>query len=202
MHRLTLLALILPFAVQAQAVPPGSTPPPTPAPPGRTQAQPTMRQQPSQNDTTFVRKASEDGAKEVAMGKIAVDNGQSRAVKQFGHQLVEDHSTANQKLSALASRKGLTPSPPKPDQGRTAQRFRAMHGANFDTAFASQMVADHEKAIHLFRDEAQNGRDPDLRAFARDTLPTLEDHLQRAKALAKPGGGMNAGGMPAQSGKH
>ena len=31
----------------------------------------------------------------------------------------------------------------------------------------------------------QNGADPDLKAFARHTLPKIEDHLQRALRLAE-----------------
>jgi putative membrane protein len=36
----------------------------------------------------------------------------------------------------------------------------------------------------LFQQEIQNGSDPDLRQFARETLPKIEDHLQRALNLA------------------
>jgi putative membrane protein len=36
----------------------------------------------------------------------------------------------------------------------------------------------------LFQQEIQNGNDPDLRRFARETLPKIEDHLQRALKLA------------------
>jgi putative membrane protein len=37
--------------------------------------------------------------------------------------------------------------------------------------------------------EIENGSDPDLRQFARETLPKIEDHLQRALKLAGPAGG-------------
>ena len=36
----------------------------------------------------------------------------------------------------------------------------------------------------LFQREIQHGDDPDLREFARQTLPKIEDHLQRALKLA------------------
>ena len=35
------------------------------------------------------------------------------------------------------------------------------------------------------RPEIKNGTDPDLEAFARQTLPKFEDHLQRALKLAE-----------------
>ena len=44
---------------------------------------------------------------------------------------------------------------------------------------------DYQKGnAALFRYEIQNGS-TDLKEFARHTLPKIEDHLQRALALAK-----------------
>jgi putative membrane protein len=40
----------------------------------------------------------------------------------------------------------------------------------------------------LFQYEVQNGNDPDLKKFAQDTLPKIEDHLQRAMKLAEGNG--------------
>jgi putative membrane protein len=36
----------------------------------------------------------------------------------------------------------------------------------------------------LFEQEIQNGADPDLKQFARQTLPKILDHLDRAEKLA------------------
>jgi len=38
--------------------------------------------------------------------------------------------------------------------------------------------------VKLFEDEAKNGKDPDLKAFAAKTLPTIKDHYEMAKNLA------------------
>jgi len=56
-------------------------------------------------------------------------------------------------------------------------------GAAFDTAFKNKMVADHQKVIKLFTQESTGGKDPDLKAFATKTLPTLQHHLEMAKQL-------------------
>jgi len=40
----------------------------------------------------------------------------------------------------------------------------------------------------LFQQEIQNGSDPDLKQFARETLPKIVDHLQRALKLATTAG--------------
>ena len=41
----------------------------------------------------------------------------------------------------------------------------------------------------LLRQEIENGSDPELQQFARETLPKIEDHLQRALRLAGTSGG-------------
>jgi putative membrane protein len=40
----------------------------------------------------------------------------------------------------------------------------------------------------LFQYEIQNGTDPDLKKFAQDTLPEIEDRLQRAMKFAEGDG--------------
>jgi len=54
-----------------------------------------------------------------------------------------------------------------------------------------QMVGDHEKAVELFKTaSADTTLDPDLRALAKKTLPTVEEHLADARRLeSKLGGG-------------
>jgi putative membrane protein len=44
-------------------------------------------------------------------------------------------------------------------------------------------VKDHEKAVKLFQKEAQSGQDPELKQFAQQTLPKLQQHLQMAQQL-------------------
>jgi putative membrane protein len=55
-----------------------------------------MAQNPlSVKDKTFMKKAAKGGMMEVAMGKLAEQNGQSDDVKSFGKRMVADHSKAN-----------------------------------------------------------------------------------------------------------
>ena len=62
-------------------------------------------------------------------------------------------------------------------------KLASLQGRDFDRSCERDAVKAHEKAIKLFKHEAQRGQDPDLRAFAQKTLPTLEQHLQQAKDL-------------------
>ncbi len=53
-----------------------------------------------------MKKAAKGGMMEVAMGKVAEQNGQSEDVKSFGKRMVTDHSKANDELKSIASKKG------------------------------------------------------------------------------------------------
>jgi putative membrane protein len=43
------------------------------------------------------------------------------------------------------------------------------------------MVKDHKKDVSAFRKEAKGAKDADVKSFAAQTLPTLEDHLAMAQ---------------------
>jgi putative membrane protein len=69
---------------------------------------------------------------------------------------------------------------------QAADRLAKLHGPAFDRAYSQQMVKDHEETVRLFRTEAQQGNDPELKRLAATTLPTLEEHLNMARNLATP----------------
>ena len=64
-----------------------------------------------------------------------------------------------------------------------------MTGADFDRAYIKMMVSDHKKKASDFERQSTRGTDPDLKAFASKTLPTVQQHLQMAQALDGQGGG-------------
>ena len=62
-------------------------------------------------------------------------------------------------------------------------KLSAMSGADFDRAYAKMMLKDHEKDVSEFEKQSTKGTDPDVKAFASKTLPTLQEHLTMARAL-------------------
>jgi len=49
------------------------------------------------------------------------------------------------------------------------------------------MIDGHKQALKLFQDEAKNGKDADLKAFAAKVAPTVQMHLD---AITKIKAGM------------
>ncbi|MDR6936501.1 DUF4142 domain-containing protein [Luteibacter sp. 3190] len=167
-----LAAAVLPAAAFAQEHTPGSNSAPA-------------------ADAMFVTEASASGLAEVALGQLGASKGNSEATKSFGQQMVTDHTKANDELKTIAGQKNLPlATAPKPADTKAAAAIGEKSGDAFDQAFAKKMVADHKKAVALFSKESTSGKDPELKAFAAKTLPTLKEHLQMAEKL--PGKGANA----------
>jgi len=59
--------------------------------------------------------------------------------------------------------------------------LQKLNGDAFDKAFVKQIVKDHQKDIKYFEKEQNSLKDPQLKSFARQTLPVLQEHLQMAQ---------------------
>jgi len=133
-------------------------------------------------DRTFIENAMKGGRAEVAMGRMAVERASDPAVKQFGQMMIDDHSKANTELEALARQKGVSP-PPEASDAKQSQ-LANMRGDQFDKAYVSMMLADHQKDVAEFQKQARSASDPDVKNFAAKTLPTLQMHLEHVKSLS------------------
>jgi len=152
-------------------------------------------------DRKFVMEAAIGGKAEVELGQMATQKAQDARVKQFGQQMVQDHSMANQELMQLAQRKGLNvPSDLDAKHKETAARLSKLSGQAFDRAYVTEMLSDHRKDVNEFREQARNAKDPDLKAFAAKTLPTLEHHLSMVQQLSGGDTGTSGAGVPRPTG--
>jgi putative membrane protein len=141
-------------------------------------------------DRDFLMEAAIGGLMEVELGRMAAQQGASEAVKKFGQRMVDDHTQANTELMALATNKGITLPTALDDKHREhATKLSGMSGAEFDRAYVKMMVRDHSDDVKKFERQSERGADPDLKAFAAKSLPTLQEHLQMARALNDQTGG-------------
>lgn len=136
-------------------------------------------------DASFYKKAAEGGIAEVQLGKLAEEKSATASVKDFGGMMITDHSAANKKLKAIAAKKDVKlPTTPSVAQMATKAKLEVLSGSAFDKSYIKGMVEDHEEDIKEFQTEAASGQDPDAKAFAVATLPTLQKHLKKIQAIA------------------
>ncbi|WP_280156240.1 DUF4142 domain-containing protein [Piscinibacter sp. XHJ-5] len=136
-------------------------------------------------DVAFLKQAAQGGLAEVESSKLAVSKASNTQVKGFAQQMVDDHTKANEELKALASAKGVAlPTEPSVAQKAKLKLLESADGASFDRRYADSMgVAAHEDTVKLFQKASTSAADPQVKAFATKTLPTLQHHLQMAKDL-------------------
>jgi putative membrane protein len=136
----------------------------------------------AQEDQDFATEAAQGGLMEVRLGELAQQQAKAQAVKDFGQRMVQDHGEANDKLMQIAEQKGIElPQDLSEDAQQTVEELQQQSGAEFDEAYMDEMVSDHEDDVAAFEDYVENAQDQDLRAFAEETLPTLQEHLDLAK---------------------
>lgn len=136
------------------------------------------------DDADFAVKAADGGMMEVQLGELAQKNGANAQVKSFGKMMVDDHTKANNELKALAAKKNITlPATMSNDNQEMYNDMMKKTGTDFDKAYVDHMVDDHEDDVEMFRKQSMDAADPDIKAFAAKTLPTLEMHLQKIKEI-------------------
>jgi putative membrane protein len=136
-------------------------------------------------DQKFVNAAASAGMAEVKAGDLAKERAMNDAVKKFADGMGTDHTKANKEFTDLLGKKGISVPKDLREEDRTAiDTLSRLKGADFDREYLKQQLAAHKVAVALFEEEAKNGKDADLRAFAEKALPTLREHLKHVTSLA------------------
>ena len=137
-------------------------------------------------DAKFATAAADGGMAEVMLGKLAKEKATNLQLKEFGAMMVTDHSKANDELTALAKSKNIAlPLVVSADKQKAYDDLNKKTGADFDKAYTSMMIDGHKSTAKLMKDEADNGKDPDMKAFAAKTLPIVNMHLDKITAIDK-----------------
>jgi putative membrane protein len=136
------------------------------------------------DQTNFLADAIRGNVAEVKLGQLAAERAESQQVREYGDMLRKDHTRSLEKASSLASEIGVPASSElTAQQQKQFESLQKLSGDEFDTTFLSQMVSDHQTDIAKFSAQAQTGSNPEVMAYAKETLPTLQSHLQHAQSI-------------------
>ncbi len=140
-------------------------------------------------DQDFFKHAAAGGIAEVAAGTLAQSKGNSQAVKDFGAMMVKDHTDANTKLNSIAASENVElPSSSGAMQMASKAKLEVLTGDTFDKAYIKNQVSAHERTVSLFKKEIASGTDAQAKAFAKETLPTVQAHLRQIRDIAAQAG--------------
>lgn len=139
----------------------------------------------AQGDRRFIENAAEGGMFQVQAGKLAAARAQDAQVKDYANMLVDQHTKANEDLMKVASAKGVEmPAAPSRAQRNELDKLGKLRGAEFDRDFVRDVgIRDHQKDIKAYEKAQKDVKDPELKAWVDQTLPTLKTHLAAAEKL-------------------
>ncbi|KPN92319.1 DUF4142 domain-containing protein [Pseudomonas nunensis] len=138
----------------------------------------------AQSPADFINDASAKGMADIEASRLAHQKTESKEVKDYTVVVINDLTTANQHLAKIAKKLDLPVAPREEviDKSKTMIP-EVKDGPTFDQAYAASQVKTTQEAIAQIEQEAHTTDVPEIKAFAEETLPKLQNHLQMAKAL-------------------
>jgi putative membrane protein len=153
-------------------------------------------------DQKFVEFASTNDQFEIQAARLAEQRAQDENVKRMAQEIMQDHQQSSQRLQQAAQQASLQVSQQlKPHQQAMLQELQQMQGMEFDREWLYGQVAGHTKAVLKFRDAAKECQNPQIKQFAQQTLPKLQQHLQHAQEIAQFDTATTAGATERGSGR-
>lgn len=168
------LLLVAPLALSTGASAAG----PTPAEIAATASVPTT--------AAFVATAPAANAFEIASSKLALEKSTNPAVRAFAEKMITDHTMIGEHFVAAFGKAGTGLTPPDglgPELGAIMDKLQSESGATFDKDYIAAQTQGHQAAVGLFAGYAKGGDNAVLKAFAAETLPMIEMHLEMCYAL-------------------
>lgn len=135
-------------------------------------------------DKEFMTEASQRSLLQIALGTDAAARASSPAVREFGERMVKDHTKADNELQQLAIKKGVSlPTDLDAQHKGELDRLAKLKGKDFDREYSKLMISGHENDVKAFQKESSDAKDLDLRSWASNTVPILEQNLVEAQSL-------------------
>jgi putative membrane protein len=141
-------------------------------------------------DADFAVEVANGNMIEVQLGGLAETKAVNDRVKTFAKMMVQDHMKISKDLQSIATAKNITlPQALSDEAKKDIDKLSKKDKKNFDRTYMNMMVADHKQDVAKFEKAAKDCKDPDLKNFIMQTLPTLRKHLDSANAIDSLFGG-------------
>ena len=117
----------------------------------------------------YVAMAASSDLFEQEAGRLALEEARLSEIKDLARNVVEGHtSTAGLLLRAAMQGSGGLTIPREMDDRhrRMIDELRQKHGRDFERAYLTMEIFDHEEALALHRDYARSGDDAELQEAA------------------------------------
>ena len=127
---------------------------------------------------------------DIDAGKLAESKGASKDVKDFGKQMVTDHTGVNQQAIALVKKLKVAPEDNPTSQSlkqggeENVKHLRTLSGAAFDKAYIDHEIAYHQQVLDAVdKTLIPNAKNEELKALIVKVRPAFVAHLEHAKMI-------------------
>jgi len=134
----------------------------------------------------FVTSLAVGNMYEVEAAKVAAAKSTNADVKALAAMIDKDHTAAGEKMtSVVATAAPNVTVPTTLDERRQGliDNLKAATPADFDKVYLEQQVAAHNETLTLLNGFDDNTDAPALAGLARELIPTITAHRDRAQAL-------------------
>jgi len=174
-QRLLIMSVVLPFAftgIHAQSQPrspilPDGVP---------------MQERFTEADRTFIVQAGAAHRAELLLAALAESRAKDIRVRELAAHLLRDHEIELSLLEQLATERGVTLTDISEKQRQVAERIQALEGDEFDRAFVTQMINDHQDQL-AFHSDMSLSPNLDVRLYAERRITSIRDHHRRAQVI-------------------
>ena len=138
------------------------------------------------DDLLFLQEAFVSSTWKATLGRLAQTQAASADVKRYGERMYLDHDQYVQALKGLADRRGFSlVTVENKVNSNTLAFFSREYGAAFDRNFISLMMDDNQRDVSLYRNEAEKGRDSDIKSFAAGLVKKMEQYVRMAENILR-----------------
>jgi putative membrane protein len=137
-------------------------------------------------DQHFIKEAAIDNQFEIQTSQFIEKQAQNPQVKQLAQRLIQDHQRAQQQLEQIA--RGMNMELPTQLEQWQQDKLQAMqqkHGEHLEMHYTFGQVGDHTTDILKYQYEAEHGQNAQVKQYAEQTIPILQQHLQLAEQTAQ-----------------
>ena len=136
-------------------------------------------------DEAFARFAASSSLAEIEGARLVLKASKKSEVREYAEKLVREHMRAADALRRIAEKRGvILPSAPTGRHADLVTKLSGVAAPERDEAFLHRFGIDaHKETIALVERHLTEGKDPELRRFAEQTLPMLRDHMSAATQL-------------------
>jgi len=222
MYRSLLLSTVCAFAIATAAVAQDTTPTAQPGaatPQGQQQHAHEHKDLANMTPEKLLKKLHKANQKEIKLGQLAIEQGESEAVREFGRMLVEDHRKADEQVMQLAQQHNIELKDMREKAGETTrtatatpgqqdkdakykemadkekaemERIKGLSGQEFDREFTRMMQHDHQTHVQMLQQAQQQEQLQPVRPLITELIPVLQQHETRARELQQQVGGSSA----------